>query len=120
VIDHGEGTHFSTQLLHATTGGAPFATTVPFGADPSFVLSPQGVLPISVLSGQRQTIARTRRRRGNRPRFGMRQCPPSIPELRHPPTTVWSVRDLLEGLVAASAVTESRRLGRDARLRYRP
>jgi hypothetical protein len=57
VIDYGEGTHFSAQLLHATTGGAPFATTVPFGADPGFVASPQGVLPISVLSGQRQTIA---------------------------------------------------------------
>jgi hypothetical protein len=60
VFDRGEGTSFSAQLLHADTAGAPFVTTVPFGNDPSFALSPQGVLPVSVLSGQRQTIAGAR------------------------------------------------------------
>jgi hypothetical protein len=60
VVDHGEGTRFSAQLLHAQTSGIPFATTVPFGTDPAFVAYPQGVLPTSTLSGQRQTIAGVR------------------------------------------------------------
>ena len=60
VLDRGEGTTFSAQVLHATTAGAPFATTVPFGGDPTFTLYPQGVLPTSMLSGQRQTIAGAR------------------------------------------------------------
>ena len=57
VLDHGEGTRLSAQILHAVTGGAAFTTTVPYGLDPQFVLYPQGVLPTSLLSGQRQTIA---------------------------------------------------------------
>lgn len=60
MIDHGEGTQLSAQVLHAVTGGAPFVSTVPFGIDPQFVLYPQGVLPSSTLSGQRQTIAGVR------------------------------------------------------------
>jgi hypothetical protein len=55
-IDHGEGTVYSAQYLHAQTSGTPFITTVPFGTDPTFVMYPQGVLPTSMLSGQRQTI----------------------------------------------------------------
>ncbi len=57
VVDHGEGTTYSAQVLHASTAGAPLLTTVPFGMDPTFTLYPQGVLPTSMLSGQRQTIA---------------------------------------------------------------
>jgi hypothetical protein len=57
VFDRGEGTRFSAQLLHVTTGGLPFTTTIPTGLDPQFTLTPQGLLPTSVLSGQRQTIA---------------------------------------------------------------
>ncbi len=57
VVDHGEGTRYSAEVAHVTTSGTAFGTTVPFGADPSFVLYPQGVLPTSTLSGQRQTIA---------------------------------------------------------------
>jgi hypothetical protein len=60
VFDRGEGTAFSAQLVHAVTAGAPFLTTVPFGRDPTFTLSPQGVLPTSTLSGQQQTIAGVR------------------------------------------------------------
>jgi hypothetical protein len=60
VLDRGEGTTFSAQVLHATTAGVPFVTTVPFGQDPTFALYPQGLLPTSVLSGQRQTIAGVR------------------------------------------------------------
>ncbi len=57
VFDRGEGTRFSGQVLHASTSGTSFITTVPFGIDPTFNVYPQGVLPTSVLSGQRQTIA---------------------------------------------------------------
>jgi hypothetical protein len=57
VFDRGEGTRFSAQLLHVTTAGVPFVTTIPTGLDPQFTLTPQGLLPTSVLSGQRQTIA---------------------------------------------------------------
>ena len=56
VVDHGEGTRFSVQFLHVMTSGASFATTVPFGENPQFNVTPQGVLPTSTLSGQRQTI----------------------------------------------------------------
>jgi hypothetical protein len=55
-IDHGEGTTYSAQYLHAQTSGTPFVTTVPFGANPTFTSTPQGLLPTSTLSGQRQTI----------------------------------------------------------------
>ena len=57
VFDRGEGTRFSAQLLHATTSGLPFTTTVPSGTDPQFETTPQGVLPVSTLDGQRQTVA---------------------------------------------------------------
>ncbi len=57
ALDHGEGTHYSAEYVHAQTSGAPFSTTVPFGADPQFLITPQGTLPTSVLSGQQQTIA---------------------------------------------------------------
>jgi hypothetical protein len=57
VLDRGEGTRFSAELLHATTGGTTFETTVPFGIDPLFTNTPQGILPSSFLSGQRETIA---------------------------------------------------------------
>jgi hypothetical protein len=60
VIDHGEGTQVSAQILHAVTGGTPFSTTVPFGIDPQFTFYPQGLLPSSTLSGQRETIAGVR------------------------------------------------------------
>jgi hypothetical protein len=57
VFDRGEGTRFSAQFEHVTTGGIPFVTTIPSGANPQYVVSPEGVLPTSTLSGQRQTIA---------------------------------------------------------------
>ncbi len=60
VIDHGEGTRYSAEYAHVKTSGTPFTTTVPFGAGPTFDLFPQGVLPTSTLSGQRQTIAGVR------------------------------------------------------------
>jgi hypothetical protein len=60
VLDHGEGTRFSAQILHATAAGMPFLTTVPFGEDPAFTLYSQGVIGTSTLSGQRETIAGAR------------------------------------------------------------
>ncbi len=57
VMDHGEGTRFSAQVAHITTGGTPFVTTVPFGTDPKFEQTPQGTLPSSTLSGQQETVA---------------------------------------------------------------
>ncbi len=56
-FDRGEGTTFRFQFAHITTGGLPVFTTVPFGADPAYLYTPQGVLPSSLLGGQRQTIA---------------------------------------------------------------
>ena len=56
VVDHGEGTRYSAEFVHATTSGASFTTTVPFGANPMFLSTPQGTLPTSVLSGQQQMI----------------------------------------------------------------
>jgi hypothetical protein len=60
VFDRGEGTRFSAELLHATTSGLTFLTTIPFGAQPTFFQTPQGLLPASLLNGQRQTIAGVR------------------------------------------------------------
>ncbi len=60
VLDHGEGTRYSAEYVHAQTSGSPFGTTVPFGADPRFLSTPQGTLPTSILSGQQQTIAGVR------------------------------------------------------------
>ncbi len=71
VLDRGEGTRFSAQLLHAQTSGLPFITTVPFGTSPAFVPYPQGVLPTSTLSGQRQTIAGLRGAFHLAPRLGV-------------------------------------------------
>jgi hypothetical protein len=57
VFDRGEGTRFSGDLVHIVTSGLPFVTTVPFGANPTYEITPQGVLPTSTLDGQRQTVA---------------------------------------------------------------
>ncbi|MGP6190755.1 MAG: hypothetical protein ACLPSH_11890 [Vulcanimicrobiaceae bacterium] len=71
VLDHGEGTRFSAEVLHVATSGAPFTTTVPFGADPHYLTTPQGLLPTSVLSGQQQTIAGIRAAFHVAPGFGL-------------------------------------------------
>ena len=57
VIDHGEGTRFSAQVLRVITGGDPVATTVLFGGGGGLVDTPQGPLPATTIGGQRQTIA---------------------------------------------------------------
>ena len=57
VFDRGEGTRFSAEYLHLATSGVTFTTTVPFGANPQYLTTPQGVLPTSQLSGQEQTLA---------------------------------------------------------------
>ncbi|MBV8601886.1 MAG: hypothetical protein JO359_10025 [Candidatus Eremiobacteraeota bacterium] len=56
VIDHGEGTRYSAEVVGVTTGGLPVATTVLYGSNPQIVHSPQGDLPVSTIGGQRQTI----------------------------------------------------------------
>ncbi|HEY1867722.1 MAG TPA: hypothetical protein VGG70_05450 [Candidatus Cybelea sp.] len=56
VFDHGEGTVYTLEALHATTAGTPFVTSVAFGANPLFFPTPQGVVAESTLSGQQQTI----------------------------------------------------------------
>lgn len=55
VIDHGEGTRYSIDVSHVTTGGAPVPTTILF-AQGTPVLSPQGLLPFGTIGGQRETI----------------------------------------------------------------
>jgi hypothetical protein len=57
VLDHGEGTRWSADLLHLSTGGDLLNTTTMFGANASTVPGPQGPLPTSTLGGQQQTIA---------------------------------------------------------------
>jgi hypothetical protein len=55
VIDHGEGTRFSFDAEHVSTGGALVPTTVLF-AQGTLVDSPQGQLPTGSIGGQQQTI----------------------------------------------------------------
>jgi hypothetical protein len=57
VFDRGEGTRFSAQIERVTTSGLSFETTIPSGSDPQYFSTPQGILPVSFLNGQRQTIA---------------------------------------------------------------
>jgi hypothetical protein len=71
VSERGEGTRFSAQLVHVTTSGLPFLTTVPFGVNPQFVTSPQGRLPTSTLDGQHETIAGLRAAFHLAPAFGL-------------------------------------------------
>ena len=56
VVDHQDGTRYGAQFLDVSTGGAPVATTVLFGADPRLEVTPQGLLPVSTIGGQRQRI----------------------------------------------------------------
>jgi len=57
VFDHGEGTRWSADFLHLSTGGDFLNTTMMFGANAVAVPTSQGPLPTSVLGGQQQTIA---------------------------------------------------------------
>jgi hypothetical protein len=75
VIDHGEGTRYSADVVHVATGGAPVPTTILFGVPnnsavaattlsspcppgtPAGLLcTPQGKLPATLVGGQEQTI----------------------------------------------------------------
>ncbi len=56
VVDHGEGTRYSFDYLHLSTGGALVPTTILFGADGALNAGPQGNLPTSLIGGQRETI----------------------------------------------------------------
>jgi hypothetical protein len=55
VIDHGEGTRYSLDVSHVTTGGALVPTTILF-ATGTPILSTQGLLPFGTIGGQRETI----------------------------------------------------------------
>jgi hypothetical protein len=55
VIDHGEGTRYSIDVSHVTTGGAPVPTTILFAVGTP-VISSQGFLPFGTVGGQRETI----------------------------------------------------------------
>jgi hypothetical protein len=55
VDDHGEGTRYSLDVAHVTTGGAPAPTTILF-AQGTPVVTSQGLLPFGTVGGQRQTI----------------------------------------------------------------
>jgi hypothetical protein len=57
VLDHGEGTRWSADLLHLSTGGDFLNTTTMFGVNAMTVPGPQGPLPTSTLGGQQQTVA---------------------------------------------------------------
>jgi len=56
VFDHGEGTRWSADVLHVSTGGATLSTTTMYGAGAMTTSGPQGPLPTSHLGGQQQTI----------------------------------------------------------------
>jgi hypothetical protein len=56
VVEHGEGTRYTAQMLQVSTGGELVATTVLYGAGAHIESSPQGPLPLSVIGGQRQRI----------------------------------------------------------------
>jgi hypothetical protein len=56
VLDHGEGTRWSADMLHLSTGGDFLNSTTMFGAGAMTVPGPQGPLPTSSLGGQQQTI----------------------------------------------------------------
>jgi hypothetical protein len=56
VVDHHEGTRYGAQFLDVTTGGDLVSTTVLYGGDPRLDPSPQGMLPVSTIGGQRQRI----------------------------------------------------------------
>jgi len=55
VFDQGEGTRFSAQIAHVTTGGALVPTTILF-AQGTVVATPQGNLPSGFIGGQQQTL----------------------------------------------------------------
>ena len=57
AVDHGEGTRYSVEYVHAVSGGALIATTTMYGADAHTNPGPQGPLPTSTLGGQIETIA---------------------------------------------------------------
>lgn len=60
VVDHGEGTRWSAELAHVTSGGDPLSSLTLYGSNPQVVLTSQGLLPMSTLGGQRQTTAGVR------------------------------------------------------------
>lgn len=55
VVDHGEGTRYSVDVSHVSTGGALVPTTIMF-ASGTPVLTSQGLLPFGTIGGQRETI----------------------------------------------------------------
>jgi hypothetical protein len=55
VMDHGEGTRFSLDYAHVTTGGALVPTTILFATGTPQVTS-QGLLPFGTIGGQREMI----------------------------------------------------------------
>ena len=63
IFDHGEGTTYSAQVVHAATSGVDFTTSAAFGAHHWFFYTPQGVLAESTLSGQQQPDRRIERER---------------------------------------------------------
>ncbi|HEY2473555.1 MAG TPA: hypothetical protein VGI19_02020 [Candidatus Cybelea sp.] len=57
IFDHGEGTTYTAEVVHAAISGDPFETSAAFGTHPWFFYTPQGVVATSTLSGQQQTVA---------------------------------------------------------------
>jgi hypothetical protein len=55
VIDHGEGTRYSLEVSHVSSGGAPVVTTILF-AQGTPELTTQGLLPFGTIGGQQSTI----------------------------------------------------------------
>ncbi len=56
VVDHGEGTQWSAQVAHISTGGDLVPATVLFGGDAQLVATAQGNLPVSMVGGQRESV----------------------------------------------------------------
>lgn len=57
VMQGSNDSSLALQLLNANTSGALISTTTMYGFDAKAVLGPQGLLPLSTLGNQQQTIA---------------------------------------------------------------
>ncbi len=59
-IDRGAGNQFGLEFLHVGLAGIPTLAGVLYGANPALNAGPQGNLPTSTLSSQRQTLVGVR------------------------------------------------------------
>lgn len=66
VVDHGEGTRWSAQVAHVSSGGVPLSSTVLYGSSPTAMLTAQGILPFELRRRSAPDGSRTARRPSHR------------------------------------------------------